>query len=319
MPGSSPLARGLPQLRNVVDQDPGIIPARAGFTPVHVQRVDARWDHPRSRGVYAAALVRLQGAGGSSPLARGLRGCLGPAAGRGGIIPARAGFTQPGADHLRQRRDHPRSRGVYYNDIWPMVVGAGSSPLARGLRQAAARGGGFEGIIPARAGFTRAPIHVAIPSEDHPRSRGVYLPMLIVRIARPGSSPLARGLLRGSDHASPRRGIIPARAGFTAVRSRRRNSATDHPRSRGVYEFVSPPAGLRAGSSPLARGLLESNGTIAGPIGSSPLARGLLYHRVNPLTGAGIIPARAGFTLSECSRRRRPWDHPRSRGVYCRC
>ena len=52
--------------------------------------------------------------------------------------------------------------------------------------------------------------------------------------------------------------------------------------------------------------------------GSSPLARGLLYHRVNPLTGAGIIPARAGFTGASGRRRSRERDHPRSRGVYNR-
>ena len=30
----------------------------------------------------------------------------------------------------------------------------------------------------------------------------------------------------------------------------------------------------------------------------------------------GIIPARAGFTFFASLRRRRNWDHPRSRGVY---
>ena len=50
--------------------------------------------------------------------------------------------------------------------------------------------------------------------------------------------------------------------------------------------------------------------------GSSPLARGLLNTARRYAPTIGIIPARAGFT------RRRPvlaplaGDHPRSRGVY---
>ena len=50
--------------------------------------------------------------------------------------------------------------------------------------------------------------------------------------------------------------------------------------------------------------------------GSSPLARGLRDEViVNPPEGR-IIPARAGFTRRGGGGRRRPADHPRSRGVY---
>ena len=70
----------------------------------------------------------------------------------------------------------------------------------------------------------------------------------------------------------------------------------DHPRSRGVYykEVVD--------GQPV--------------IGSSPLARGLHFLSPSIRPQAGIIPARAGFTVGR--RRARLWagDHPRSRGVY---
>ena len=72
----------------------------------------------------------------------------------------------------------------------------------------------------------------------------------------------------------------------------------DHPRSRGVY--------------------MSSIMKTAGRAGSSPLARGLLGKLVPVLSGERIIPARAGFTVV------RFWtwsfrpDHPRSRGVYHR-
>ena len=52
-----------------------------------------------------------------------------------GIIPARAGFTNPGVTLARSYQDHPRTRGVY------------AAYRAPGVPE--------KGIIPARAGFTR--------------------------------------------------------------------------------------------------------------------------------------------------------------------
>ena len=111
---------------------------------------------------------------------------------------------------------------------------------------------------------------------DHPRSRGVY------------DHPQTR-LLR-------RDWIIPARAGFTESRYRKRTGYGDHPRSRGVYAAAEASAACEAGSSPLARGL----------------------PRVFPsgARASGIIPARAGFTDRQLRRHRVHSDHPRSRGVY---
>ena len=50
--GSSPLARGLPEFLAPGDVIIGIIPARAGFTPVDWSITGNKRDHPRSRGVY---------------------------------------------------------------------------------------------------------------------------------------------------------------------------------------------------------------------------------------------------------------------------
>ena len=93
IPGSSPLARGLPILTLAVLLCSGIIPARAGFTGVLAHYLRNIPDHPRSRGVYAWILTPTERLQGSSPLARGL---LKNALEKGeefGIIPARAGFT----------------------------------------------------------------------------------------------------------------------------------------------------------------------------------------------------------------------------------
>ena len=227
---------------------------------------------------------------------RGLRGRLaGPELG-GGVIPARAGFTgtlRPGA---RLPADHPRSRGVYDPAAPLPSLASGSSPLARGLPASVRPGGGGHRIIPARAGFTPRLGRRRRHRWDHPRSRGVYTRPRPTATAGSGSSPLARGLPpRRPRHHRPDR-IIPARAGFTPTPDRPGRSARDHPRSRGVYEA--------ARRRPVQVG------------GSSPLARGLRLVLRGRRGGRGIIPARAGFTVSRPPCPPPAPDHPRSRGVY---
>ena len=114
--------------------------------------------------------------------------------------------------------------------------------------------------------------------------------------ARRGSSPLARGLPMISGAWSGGAGIIPARAGFTNSAPHLRRPFWDHPRSRGVYDVPTQSRAPEGGSSPLARGL-------------PPPARG-------GGVPAGIIPARAGFTLAPAGGPVEESDHPRSRGVY---
>ena len=91
--------------------------------------------------------------------------------------------------------------------------------------------------------------------EDHPRSRGVYRTLSEFMEGAPGSSPLARGLLRWQGARRAPRRIIPARAGFTQGHGVVRTFMEDHPRSRGVYGFLVVVVGVLGGSSPLARGL----------------------------------------------------------------
>ena len=233
---------------------------------------------------------------GSSPLARGLPldGDDGPAL--AGIIPARAGFTVMCSRRSRGAPDHPRSRGVYCDWPWRERIVTGSSPLARGLQHRLRLRRVLLRIIPARAGFTpRGPPSRRSPA-DHPRSRGVYVSHHTQTATRQGSSPLARGLPRGSPGLPGGPGIIPARAGFTPGGPARAEPPADHPRSRGVYPKFAFSSTVRNGSSPLARGLHGSIGV------RRPCWR--------------IIPARAGFTASTTAPPRARGDHPRSRGVY---
>ena len=233
--GSSPLARGLRGQRVTEHQLRGIIPARAGFTIVVVVGEFVAKDHPRSRGVYLASSGSPSALTGSSPLARGLQRYVLGASESAWIIPARAGFTAPGYRILVSAEDHPRSRGVYPTREQSGRTSRGSSPLARGLPGTRGLSRVCCRIIPARAGFTRAASRPASRRPDHPRSRGVYSSDVNHPLFGLGSSPLARGLRRGT--ACPRRGwrIIPARAGFTQVVRREDFRHPDHPRSRGVY------------------------------------------------------------------------------------
>ena len=181
---------------------------------------------------------------------------LGRGVHRGGIIPARAGFTgltvrlnddrrgssplargllETAVSAASQAVDHPRSRGVYRRRPFSRSSPSGSSPLARGLHDAPAPDATGPGIIPARAGFTVGAAAAFAQPQDHPRSRGVYPSSMAASASTTGSSPLARGLPGGQDDRRGGRGIIPARAGFTENVTEEIEAKGDHPRSRGVY------------------------------------------------------------------------------------
>ena len=172
--GSSPLARGLPAPRWLRPAGRWIIPARAGFTGARPTEAVHSADHPRSRGVYMRVTRIDARFRGSSPLARGLQYRSERGGHRMGIIPARAGFTSNTAAIASPSWDHPRSRGVYESRRLAISATKGSSPLARGLLLLERLSDGFQGIIPARAGFTCGSHRLMPAAADHPRSRGVY-------------------------------------------------------------------------------------------------------------------------------------------------
>ncbi len=191
-----PRSRGEHVHRGAGEPGPeGIIPARAGSTPVDVD--------PAAGGC------------GSSPLARGALGGAGAVAAVVGIIPARAGSTKPTPSTPRCRSDHPRSRGEHTTVTTCERWDTGSSPLARGARDLGDQVGNGDGIIPARAGSTRRRTSPSCGRRDHPRSRGEHQNTFSAVPGAAGSSPLARGAqAQGHRRASGER-IIPARAGST--------------------------------------------------------------------------------------------------------
>ena len=141
-----------------------------------------------------------------------------------------------------------------------MTNWAGSSPLARGTREAvkwAARDARF---IPARAGNTLSGEPCAHIVAVHPRSRGEHQVIAAVVEQAIGSSPLARGTQGSYTSGVLQERFIPARAGNTKeLRSNNRQKAV-HPRSRGEHSFISDQLHSSAGSSPLARGTHRVHG-----------------------------------------------------------
>ena len=96
-----------------------------------------------------------------------------------------------------------------------MLARLGSSPLARGTLDRSNDHIAALGLIPARAGNTRALFGDVRPLRAHPRSRGEHAVLAGHCVFLPGSSPLARGTLPQRVEGLNAQGLIPARAGNT--------------------------------------------------------------------------------------------------------
>ena len=233
-------------------------------------------DHPRIRGEHRRRARRGVVTLGSSPHTRGAR--------------------QRRLRKHDRRQDHPRIRGEH----WPTRVSAssetGSSPHTRGAPRNVSHITPLSRIIPAYAGSTRISCAGGPPARDHPRIRGEHIYNNLKVPEQAGSSPHTRGARARPDGLLGRQGIIPAYAGSTATKGRRRLSKRDHPRIRGEHDSITSSAILAFGSSPHTRGALA-------------IARFAATHQ-------RIIPAYAGSTSTASNRSSRPRDHPRIRGEH---
>ena len=237
-----------------------------------------------------------EGAGrsGSSPLTRGkprTRSRMGLMI---GLIPAHAGKTRRRRPTRPLTRAHPRSRGEngFSPSGFPSVKG--SSPLTRGKHVLAGTLGNVAGLIPAHAGKTAAHSIPTLSRTAHPRSRGENLSPMVGVKDGPGSSPLTRGKRLDARPHGLNTGLIPAHAGKTDRARRWVAAHRAHPRSRG--ENAVPEPVLKPGR------------------GSSPLTRGKQLFGAGDAGALGLIPAHAGKTSPDGSKRRVYRAHPRSRG-----
>ena len=200
-----------------------------------------------------------------------------------GLIPARAGTTVGVFAHGCFKRAHPRSRGDHLPRTRRTPPPRGSSPLARGPPKGFSKPWVTIGLIPARAGTTSLEAVVFPDFGAHPRSRGDHPLVVLVRFGRAGSSPLARGPPLLEMRGESVQGLIPARAGTTGVAAGAPSRCRAHPRSRGDHSGKPRAATRVNGSSPLARGPRNAQRTFD--------------------QKQGLIPARAGTTVTFWNRR----------------
>ena len=152
--GSSQPARGARTSTGTIMLTLRIIPACAGSTVGGGMSAGRHRDHPRLRGEHVATSVRPHWLDGSSPPARGARHLPQMLREVPGIIPACAGSTHFGSLSLCRIGDHPRLRGEHFRSVPPSTNAGGSSPPARGARQATSLVASSPRIIPACAGST---------------------------------------------------------------------------------------------------------------------------------------------------------------------
>ena len=194
----------------------------------------------------------------------------------------------------------------------------GSSPLTRGKRGFAGLTGPIGRLIPAHAGKTRDSGWRELPDGAHPRSRGENALDSRRWSWEKGSSPLTRGK-RSSGCTSPgEHRLIPAHAGKTQSRAKRRSYSAAHPRSRGENRSEKPPGQLFVGSSPLTRGKRISGLDNLGQIRLIPAHAGKTPSTLTPPTWTTAHPRSRGENLG--SRGARPWgggSSPLTRGKLC--
>ena len=150
------------------------------------------------------------------------------------------------------------------------------------------------GIIPARAGSSKASAPPGNAIGDHPRACGEQPSCAPKSTMRMGSSPRVRGAVFESEDDCDGGGIIPARAGSRSMTSMPWMMKGDHPRACGEQ-----------------RGKEEGHRIQRG---SSPRVRGAAWYALLCVPWPGIIPARAGSSARCASTERLSQDHPRACG-----
>jgi len=170
--GSSPRARGTPELKRCHPPVRRFIPACAGNTCPWMCMLPAWPVHPRVRGERGSFVIANRDGPGSSPRARGTRNNPDSAVEAWRFIPACAG----NANHTAGRADsiavHPRVRGERAALTTGETFSSGSSPRARGTPFTTEWNHQKSRFIPACAGNAGASSPGQSNEPVHPRVRG---------------------------------------------------------------------------------------------------------------------------------------------------
>ena len=193
-------------------------------------------------------------------------------------------------------RAHPRPCGEHGAWIFGTATILGSSPPVRGARYQRLRQPAGCGLIPARAGSTLWFSSMVLFYWAHPRPCGEHTVTETRENITAGSSPPVRGALASTLGLSISSGLIPARAGSTAMTIVFKLSQRAHPRPCGEHGSDHSTTRAVSGSSPPVRGAHRCAGLVNTP--------------------AGLIPARAGSTRPCPMPLASIWAHPRPCGEH---
>ena len=170
------------------------------------------------------------------------------------LIPAREGKTPARYSSSNPAPAHPRACGENSARVRYMSPLGGSSPRVRGKLVHALALLVEAGLIPARAGKTRAGPADPRARRAHPRACGENRRGGRVHAGMPGSSPRVRGKRVGAGDGHLGVGLIPARAGKTGRSGPRRRAWRAHPRVCGENYWHWLHRSGAGGSSPRVRG-----------------------------------------------------------------
>ena len=196
---------------------------------------------------------------GTSPRARGKPRYAGELCEMGGNIPACAGKTECSIDRAGEAGEHPRVRGENFCRSMSYSCYLGTSPRARGKRATGGNDGGRGRNIPACAGKTFIDLTSRFNRQEHPRVRGENWRLKDELQRLQGTSPRARGKLPSTASSRSRKRNIPACAGKTVPPWLTTRSPWEHPRVRGENPKDNFLPSERPGTSPRARGKLQSS------------------------------------------------------------
>ena len=269
----------------------GLIPARAGKTPLLHLRMLALWAHPRACGENEAGDEKGAVFEGSSPRVRGKRGRGREGRRLRGLIPACAGKTTEPTPSRENWRAHPRVCGENAYSRATRSASSGSSPRVRGKLVQQGQILVRHGLIPACAGKTLRLLGRRRGPGAHPRVCGENCTQPSPPWPLMGSSPRVRGKQEGAGGEPCRVGLIPACAGKTGSPASLTSGGRAHPRVCGENEGALRSVLARWGSSPRVRGKLTPITIVAIP--------------------TRLIPACAGKTVRDRSRAAADRAHPR--------
>ena len=237
--GSSPRGRGKLIFVGFDDLEERLIPARAGKTLFAWRHWIVGRAHPRAGGENDPGSKETMALPGSSPRGRGKRDVAGGDRVGCGLIPARAGKTMYSTYAGGNTAAHPRAGGENDGHEAMSPVAPGSSPRGRGKPRRTGSQPADLGLIPARAGKTSLTSPTSSQGWAHPRAGGENVSSSPSIDTGPGSSPRGRGKREADDDGGRTAGLIPARAGKTARRTRCQTSSPAHPRAGGENGMTS--------------------------------------------------------------------------------